>query len=471
MDHDVIVLGGGTAGSAAAAAAHAAGARTVLINDGELGGLCILRGCMPTKTLLHSAHVAHEARHAARFGVTVAGDVSVSFDAAWRRKDELVARFQRAKVSAVESAGHEIVFGRARFHPEGGVELEDGRRLAARRMVIATGSRPSVPSLPGLDGVPWLSSDDVMRLDRQPRSLLVVGAGAIGLELAQLFARLGTSTTVLARRTLLPDLDPECGEELARALAAEANLEVLTRTRITQLRGDGQRVAASLDVDGRPGERSAEALLLAAGRTASLEDLGLEHVGLAAERGRLAHDDTMRTAHPDIFVAGDATGSFQVLHEANAEGAVAGHNAAGASPERRVDRRLKMQVVFTDPPYAQVGLTAPEVDAERSGGRRVLEGRARFPETGRAITMGAEHGLWKLWADAETQEILGSSVLGPRADDLVHLAALVMHFRGRLPDLAGMPWYHPTLAEVFLNLERDLAAQGEGAEPCPSAPA
>jgi pyruvate/2-oxoglutarate dehydrogenase complex dihydrolipoamide dehydrogenase (E3) component len=167
----------------------------------------------------------------------------------------------------------------------------------------------------------------------------------------------------------------------------------------------------------------------------------------------------MRTANPEVYVAGDATGRHQILHLANQEGTVAGHNAAGTAPERSMDYRLKMSVIFTDPPFAQVGLTGAEAAAR---GDEVLAGRARFPETGRAITMGVEHGLWKVFAERETGELLGSVLLGPRADDLVHLISLVMLYRGRVPDLVGAPWYHPTLSEVMLNLVRDLAAQVGG---------
>jgi pyruvate/2-oxoglutarate dehydrogenase complex dihydrolipoamide dehydrogenase (E3) component len=194
---------------------------------------------------------------------------------------------------------------------------------------------------------------------------------------------------------------------------------------------------------------------MAAGRSAALDDLGLEHVGLQTSAGHLEHDDSMRTTNPDVYVAGDATGRHQILHIANQEGRTAGHNAAVGHAEKRIDDRLLMQVVFTDPPYAQIGLTE---SAAAAAGRPVAVAQARLPETGRAITMEADYGLWRLVADPETGEILGSSILGPRADDLVHLVALMLRYRTRVDEVADLPWYHPTLPEVLLELSRTIAS-------------
>jgi len=453
-DYDVIVLGGGSAGSSAAAAATGAGARTAMINDGELGGLCILRGCMPTKTLLATAHAVHHANRLEAFGARLVGHTEVDFARAMQRKDDTVARFKRAKLEVIENSDYEVLPGRARFAAGGGVEI-DGRRLTAKRYVVATGSTPTILPLPGLDAVPLLTSDDVMRLTSQPRSLVVQGAGAIGLELAQFFARIGTEVLVVNRSPLLSHHDPPCGEELTRALAGEPRLGLAVPGRIERLAADGDGLVATVAHDGSEREHRADALLMAAGRSAALDDLGLEHVGLQADAGHLEHDDSMRTAHPEIYVAGDASGRHQILHIANIEGRAAGHNAAVGHAVKRVDERLMMQIVFTDPPYAQVGLTE---SAAAAAGRPVAVAQARFAETGRAITMEAGYGLWRLVADPETGEILGSSILGPRADDLVHLVALMLHYRTRVGEVEELPWYHPTLPEVLLELSGTIAS-------------
>jgi dihydrolipoamide dehydrogenase len=226
--------------------------------------------------------------------------------------------------------------------------------------------------------------------------------------------------------------------------------------KIDSLRPDGQGLVARITSGGQTIEHRADALLMAAGRSAAVGDLGLEHLGLELKDGRLEHDEQMQTARPGVYVAGDTTGDRQILHLSNQEGRAAGHNAAGGTPPRTVDYRLPMQVIFTDPPYAQVGLT--EAGAERQG-IDVVIGRARLAETGRAITMEAGHGVWTLLADRVGGRIVGSSILGPRADDLVHLVSVMMRYGATVEELFELPWYHPTLSEVMLDLLRDLEPQ------------
>ena len=458
-DFDVLVLGGGSAGTAAARAATLAGARTAMINDGEPGGLCILRGCMPTKAMLASAHALHETRRLGPFGIRLDGAAAADFPAVMDRKDALVARFLRAKLASIERGGYEVIDGRGRFAPGGGVEV-NGRVLRARGYVLATGSEPARLPIPGFDCVPVWSSDDVMELRRRPESLLVQGAGPIGLELAQFFARMGTRVLLVNRSPLLSRHDPDSGRELHAALADEENLELAVPGAIEVLTPDGDGLRAQVRHAGDTRTVRADALLVATGRLAALDGLGLEHLGLERHRPALAVDATMATAHPDVWVAGDATHEHQILHRANEEGAVAGHNAAVGRGERSVDDRLLMSVVFTDPPFARVGLS--EQDAADAG-RDAVVGAARFPETGRAITMETRHGLWKLVVDRESGEILGSTVLGPRADDLVHTVSAMMYYRGRVEDILRMPWYHPTLSEVALDLARSALAPTHGA--------
>lgn len=456
-DYDVIVLGGGTAGTAAARSAREAGARVAMINEGELGGLCILRGCMPTKTMLASAHLLHETRHLSQsLGLRLEGSLEPEFAAIMQRKSALVRRLQEAKIRSVQAQDYDVLFGPGRFTPDAALEV-GGRTLTARRYVIATGSEPFVLPIPGIEHVPVLTSDDVMQLESPPESLVVQGAGPIALELGQFFARIGTDVLLVNRSPLLSRLDVPCGEVLHAAFAAEPNLRVVAPGRVERARRSetGRPVFDVVVRESERFEHEADALLMAVGRRGRLDRLGLEELGVERHGLGLAHDLRMRTTHPRLYVAGDATGQHQVLHIANQEGRVAGRNAAGVEPPDRVDYRLKMNVYFTDPAFAQVGMTEGELRAE---GIPYTVAQVDVPNTGRALTMGVRHGLWRLFAHAETGEILGSAILAPRADDLVHSVATVMHFRGTIHDIPSMPWYHPTLSELMLDLAR--AARG-----------
>ncbi|HXI02802.1 MAG TPA: FAD-dependent oxidoreductase, partial [Candidatus Saccharimonadales bacterium] len=449
-----------------AAAAAAAGARTALVNDGELGGLCILRGCMPSKTLLHSSHVLHEMRTAGRLGVHT-GEIRVDVPAIYRRKDEKVARFQRAKIRSIESSPYDVIEGRGRF--TGPATLAVGDRLfGAGGYVIATGSRPAPSPVPGSGDVRVLSSDDLIGMGALPRSLVVHGAGAIGLELGQFLARMGVEVLIVGRSRPLSKVDRDCSDEMMQVLRDEPGLDGVMPGRILGVRKDGDGILFDIEGNGVRRVHRAEAFLSAIGRVPDVAGLGLDRAGVRVRDGGILHEPSMRTTNPAIYVAGDATGSFQVLHLANQEGAVAGHNAARGVPERHMDYRLRMWIVFTDPPFASIGLTEDEARRE---GRAIVSAVKRFPEQGRAITMETDHGLLKVIARAASGEILGAHILGPRADDLVHIIAAVMFYRGRAADLCAMPWYHPTLSEALIEIGRNLAALLDGRPPVESPPA
>jgi pyruvate/2-oxoglutarate dehydrogenase complex dihydrolipoamide dehydrogenase (E3) component len=321
--------------------------------------------------------------------------------------------------------------------------------------VIATGSVPSRPPIPGLDQAPYLTSDDIMGLTAPPGSILAMGSGAVGLEMCQFLARMGTKVTLVSRRRVFEKFDPALADEMEKVLADEPNFELIQPDCPVAVRQEGGRVAFELQ-DGR--RLTAEALFVATGRDALLEGLGLDAAGVETRNGRVVCDDDMRTGNPRIFVAGDATGADMILHIASDEGRVAGRNAAVGEPLDKVDRRLDMRVVFTDPPLALLGLT--ELQA-RQQGRSIVTSQVFFPETGRAITQDVRHGLCKFVADGERGEILGAQILGPRADDLIHTLAAILYYRGTAGDMLSMPWYHPTLTEVFLSLAREIEEKRE----------
>ncbi|TDI44380.1 MAG: FAD-dependent oxidoreductase [Acidobacteria bacterium] len=457
-EYEVIVIGGGSAGSMAASTAAAAGARTVMFNEGELGGLCILRGCMPTKTMLHAAHLVHEAANHHTPGVGRA-ELDLDFRQIMANKDAKVARFKRAKVEGIESGGYQVVGARARFTGPETVEAGGTTYRFTRGAVVASGSVPSLPPLPGLEHVPHIDSDAVMRLAERPGSLITVGVGAIGMEMSFFFARMGTRVEVVSRRPVFQDAGPGIANEMRAVLAAEPNLTHHLYERPLSLAGDDSSV--TFRFMGENGEKEVEGdrLLLATGRRANVEGLGLEAAGIQIERGRIVCDEEMRTTNPHVFVAGDASGERLILHVANWEGKAAGLGAARVAGSHPVERRLRLEIVFTDPPLAMLGMNREQA---ASAGHDVVEATARFPQTGRAITMDVQHGIWVLQADRSSGEVLGCQILGPRADDLVHIVSGVMYYRGTVNDLLQMPWYHPTLSEVLMELARSIQRAGVG---------
>jgi pyruvate/2-oxoglutarate dehydrogenase complex dihydrolipoamide dehydrogenase (E3) component len=411
-------------------------------------------GCMPTKTMLHAAHLLHEANHHDTPGIGQTAP-SVDFAAVMANKDAKVARFKSAKLHGIERAGYEVIDAYARFTGPDTIAADNGETYRfTRGAVIATGSEPVIPPIPGIADGPVWTSDDVLNLTTIPESAIVLGSGAIGLELALFLARMGTRVIQASRSRILSKLDPILGDEMEAVIAAEPNLELVSPFTAKHITHTGDQVHFFVGTDQGERELTARHLVTATGRRANLAPLGLDAAGVEHDRDQVSHDATMRTSNPRIFVAGDATGGRQLLHVANWEGRAAGHGAAESPGDHAVDHRLDMAVIFTDPPVATIGMTESQA---RAAGLPVRVAVERLAETGRAITMDVGHGVWKLVAHAETGEILGSQILGPRADDIVHVISTAMYYHGTVHDLLEMPWYHPTITEVLLSLARTLS--------------
>lgn len=482
--HDLVVIGGGSAGSACAAEAVKLGlARVLVVNDGELGGLCILEGCMPTKTLLHPTDLVHDVRHADRLGIAARVD-AIDMHALQERRARLVERFQRAKIGGMESGGYGIRFGRARFVapdaveialPEGGTET-----VRARAFCVTTGSQQIVPDVTGLratDGapaVPFWTSREALLAQKAPKSLAVIGSGAIGLEFASYFAALGTDVTLLSRSPILRrGEDAELSALYTRALE-HAGVTVQIGAILASVRHDATRGDAPFEVEyweeGHEQTLACEEVLLATGRSARLDGLGLDVAGVELDGSRPMLDDCLRSTNPNVFFAGDATGERLILHTGNAEGRHVARNlkrhAAGDAlvPWKE---RIPLMALFTHPPYAECGRTEHEA---RAAGLDVVGASKEWSSQGRGIVMDTEPGtsFVKLVAERPSSRIVGCQILGPRADDLVHVVSTAMALGGTARDLVGMPWYHPTLSEAFIELARDLVRQ---CDPTPTASA
>ena len=442
--HDVIVIGGGSAGYAAARTARDAGADVAIVDQGPLGGLCILRGCMPTKAILRSAEVAALLRRAKEFGlspVLARADLSAIVD----RKDRLVREFADYRIQQLRDPRLTLYQSRAVFRSPREITVGD-TVLSSGSFILATGSRPSEIPVPGLAQAGYFTSDTILDLRTQPGSLIVLGGGAVALELGQFFARLGTRVTILQRgRTLLSEMDEDVGRVLEAALIDEG-IEVVTGAQLLRATRDATGKTVWAMKDGRERSYVGEEILQALGRQPNIEGLHLDLAEVTVDDGRIVVDGAMRTSQAHIYAVGDVNDVMPIVHLAIQQGEIAAYNATHPDrPAKELDHRLDAEVVFTDPQVAVVGLNEA---ACRAGGIPFLTASHPFADHGKALCLGATHGFVKLLCAPPTGELLGVQIVGPEAGELIHELIAVMYYHGTAADLLRMPHYHPTLAEI-----------------------
>jgi pyruvate/2-oxoglutarate dehydrogenase complex dihydrolipoamide dehydrogenase (E3) component len=442
--HDVIVIGGGSAGYAAARIARDAGADVAIVDQGPLGGLCILRGCMPTKAILRSAEVAALFGRAKEFGlspVSVQADLSAIVD----RKDRLVHEFADYRIQQLQDPGFTLYQSRAVFRSPYEIAVEDVV-LSAGAFILATGSRPSEVPIPGLAQAGYFTSDTILDLRTQPGSLIVLGGGAVALELGQFFARLGTRVTILQRgRTLLSEMDEDVGRSLEASLIDEG-IEVVTGAQLLRVTHDAAGKTVWAMKDGRERSYVSEEILQALGRRPNIEGLCLDLAEVTVDDERIVVDGSMRTSQAHIYAVGDVNDITPIVHLAIQQGEIAAYNATHSDkPAKTIDHRLDTEVVFTDPQVAVLGLNESRA---RADGIPYLTASNPFADHGKALCLGATQGFAKLLAAPQTGEILGAQIVGPEAGELIHELIAVMYYHGTAADLLRMPHYHPTLAEI-----------------------
>ncbi len=451
---DFLILGSGSTAFAAAIKANELGARVAMVERRTLGGTCANRGCLPSKNLIEAARIVWEAGHPRYPGLAPA-QVAVDFPALVAQKDNVVRDYRAKKYASVADgfADFELLTGDARFADPHTVVV-DGRRVTADRFLIATGSRPSVPAIPGLESVPYLTSDlldadEAGRLTSLPESLIVLGGGYVAVELAQMFARLGSRVAIVQRsESLLTGYEPELGHELGEALEREG-IEVLTGTRVQRVSGDEREVELAVETPPAGRLLRADRLVVATGRTPNTETLGLEAAGVPTDAGHVVVDAELRSRQPNVWAAGDVIGHQHGSQMATPVGARQGRIVADnalADAKRRFDGTVIPRVVFTDPPIGVVGLTEAEVRARHLPAVMKTTPLAYVPRAGAIHRTG---GVVKFIASTIDERVLGVHMIGEGAGEVIAEAAMALHFKATLNDFIDLIHVYPTMSEAL----------------------
>lgn len=444
--YDLVVLGGGTAGLVTAMGGAGLGARVALVERDLLGGDCLNAGCVPSKAILAAARLVGDFRRAGELGLE-----STALPAA-ARGPAILARMRRVRATLavhdsadrLRAAGVDVFFGAGRFGGRDVLEV-DGRRLRFRRAVIATGARPAVPAIPGLAEAGFRTNEDIFALDAIPGRLAVIGGGPIGCELAQAFARLGATVTLLeGGETLLPREDPDAAALVAAALVADG-VAVVTGAHIEAVGRDGAARRLRWATAAGPAEAVADEILVAAGRIPNVAGIGLDAAGVATDARGVAVDDHLRTANRRIFAAGDACLEARFTHAADASARIVLRNALFAG-RARASKLLVPRCTYTDPEVAQVGLGAAE--AARTG-MPIDTVEVAAAELDRAVLDGDTRGFVRVHVRRGSDRIVGATVVGPGAGDAIAAFALAMSGGTGLGRLADLVLPYPTRGEAL----------------------
>ncbi len=462
MQYDFIVIGGGSAGYAAATTAGKLGLRVAVIEGGaEVGGLCILRGCMPSKTLIESANRFRTIRRAREFGLRAEG-IGVDVAQILERKQRLIGEFAEYRRKQLECGGFDFIRGRAAFvdpHtlnvvPAEGEEIQ----ITGRTFLIATGSIRHEVELPGLAETGFLDSDAVLESAQIPESVIVLGGGATAVEFAHFYEGMGLQVTIIQRsEVLLKEMDADLTNSLAAAFERRG-IGVFLKTNLLRAEKHGGKKRVVFQHNDAEKSVEADEIIYALGRLPALAGLGLERARVIVQRGRLKCDSRQQTNVGHIFAAGDAAGPHEIVHIAIQQAEVAARNAArfvaaSAEPMEETDYRLKLFATFSEPEVAAVGFTENELLAARVP---YLAAQYCFNDHGKSLVMGETDGFVKLLVAENSREILGAGAVGPHAAELIHEMAVAMYFRAAANDLAKVPHYHPTLSEIWTYPAEEL---------------
>jgi pyruvate/2-oxoglutarate dehydrogenase complex dihydrolipoamide dehydrogenase (E3) component len=456
-NYDLVVIGGGSGGYAAARTARDLGARVAIADVGPLGGLCILSGCMPSKTLIASGDLMHDIRESDVLGIRSA-EPRVDYRAMIERKREVIRGFADYRIEGLET--FDLYDGPASFVDEGALKVGNDTLLRAPNFIVATGSVVAPPIFPGLEETGYIDSDAALDLNGPPGSLIVLGGGYVAVELGQFFSRIGVATTIVIRKPrLLTDVDDDVATALTGYLRDEG-IRIVAQATVARVERNGNLKRVVYRKGGEEHAIEAEEIFYALGRVPNTAGLALERAGIKAHPiSGIEVDATLRTSNPHVFAVGDVTGLFPLVHVAIQQGEIAARNALRGTREA-IDYSLsKAHTIFSDPQIAVAGETEQRLTAAN---RKYLKATYPFSDHGKAISIGKTKGFVKMLADPEDGCILGVQILGPEASDLIHEAIAAMHFHATVFDFVRIPHLHPTLAEILTYPAEELVVRIEG---------
>ncbi|GJM27029.1 MAG: mercuric reductase [Phycisphaerae bacterium] len=451
--YDAIVIGTGQAGPALAARLNDEGLKTAIIERKLVGGTCVNVGCIPTKTLVGSARVAYTARQAAKFGVSVAGDVSVDMARVKSRKDEVAGASNESVTDWLNGMQNvDLIRGHARFVGPLEVEVND-KTLTAEKIFINVGARARVPDWSGLKETPYFTNSSIMDVDFLPEHLLIVGGSYIGLEFAQMYRRFGSKVTVIEMSDRVIGRDDDDVSEAVQEILEGEGVQFHLQADCLNVRTTDTGIAVNASCDDGPLEVEGSHLLLAIGRVPNTEDLGLEKAGIETnQHGYIEVDDELKTNVSGVWALGDVNGRGAFTHTSYNDYEIVAANLFDGD-SRKVSDRILCYGLFTDPPLGRVGMTEKEV---RASGRRALIGRRMMTRVGRAREFGETRGFIKIIVDADSEQILGAAMLGLSGDEAIHCLLDVMYARQPYTVISRAVHIHPTVAELIPTVLQEM---------------
>ncbi|MBI4159133.1 NAD(P)/FAD-dependent oxidoreductase [Candidatus Woesearchaeota archaeon] len=452
MIYDLVILGGGSAGYSAAMTALKFKKKVCIIEKGPFGGLCILKGCMPSKTLIYSARINEIIKKSKTFGIDIKGKINIDPASIINRKNKIIQGFADYRKNIIKNKRDiNLIYGEAKFISKNEVEVNK-RVIKGKNFLISTGSKESIPPILGLKETGYIISDEALELKKFPKSLAILGGGPVAIELGYYFNGLGVKTAIIQRsEQILSNNDLDCAKELENALKNKG-ISIYTNTSIKSFSKSNKGKKIIFDHNKQEKEIIADEILVAFGRKPNLEGLNVEKAGIKPEKGLIKNSNYLETNTKNIYIAGDSSANLAVVNVAVEEGRVAATNMFSKNKEK-IDYSAFPMAVFSHPEFAWIGLSEKEAEEKKIN---VKIGKFYFKDLGKAECIDETEGFIKFIADKKTNKILGVSIVGHEASDLIHEAIPLLYFKATLDDLKKMPHLHPTFGEIYSYLVDEM---------------